>query len=158
MMEDRQMNTNQKAFLDAIAFSEIGRALLDASDNGYNVLVGSIPSHPLLFESYADHPNVYNAQCDSTAAGRYQILHRFWVVYKSQLRLSDFSPASQDAVALQMIKECHALDDIDAGMFDDAITKCASRWASLPNSTYGQHTNTIAALRVAYRAAGGQLA
>ena len=36
--------------------SELGRALLAKSDNGYNVLVGSKPAAPILFHSYADHP------------------------------------------------------------------------------------------------------
>ena len=44
---------NLKAFLDMIAFSEIGPTLLAASDNGYDVLVGGT-----LFHGYADHPRV----------------------------------------------------------------------------------------------------
>ena len=65
------MTPNQKAFLDMIAFSEIGPALLAKSDDGYDVLVGSTPDRPLLFTSYAEHPNILNAACNSTAAGRY---------------------------------------------------------------------------------------
>ena len=68
------MTSNEKAFLDMIAFSEIGTALLVKSDNGYNVLVGSTAAKPLLFDSYADHPRIYNKQFNSTAAGRYQLL------------------------------------------------------------------------------------
>src|SRR5207249_4184708 len=94
----------------------------------------------------------------STAAGRYQILARYFDAYKKQLGLPDFSPASQDAIAMQMVKECKALGDISAGRFADAVTKCASRWASLPGATYGQHVNKIAALQAAYQAAGGVLA
>lgn len=48
---------NRVAFLDAIAVSEIGAALLAISDDGYNVLVDSTPSRPLLFSSYIAHPN-----------------------------------------------------------------------------------------------------
>lgn len=152
------MNQNRKAFLDMLAHSEIGSGLLAVSDNGYNVLVGSTPSNPLLFDSYADHPNVYNAACNSTAAGRYQLLHRWWPPYKSLLGLNDFSPDSQDAVALQQIKERGALPDIDAGHFPEAVAKCKNIWASLPGAGYSQHENSLANLQAAYVTAGGSLA
>ena len=151
------MDQNRKAFLDMIAVSEIGKPLLAASDNGYNVIVGGA-----LFQGYDDHPRklVYlpKLRQNSSAAGRYQILARYYDAYKKQLGLKDFSPDSQTAIAMQMIKECRALNDIDAGRFASAVAKCASRWASFPGATYGQHTNKIEALQAAYKAAGGVLA
>ena len=51
----------------------------------------------------------------STGAGRYQLLSRWWDAYRKQLGLKDFSPKSQDAVALQQIKERGALPMIDRG-------------------------------------------
>ena len=153
------MNTlNRRAFLDTIAFSEIGRALLAVSDNGYNVLVGSTPSAPHLFLSYADHPRKLvqiSASLQSTAAGRYQILARYFDVYKAQLKLPDFGHASQDAIAMQMAGECSALADIDAGRIESAITKCASRWASFPGANYSQHENPMSMLVAAFQSAGG---
>lgn len=146
---------NLRAFLNMIAHSEIGPALLAASDNGYNVLVGSTPSRPLLFASYADHPMIYNKQYNSTAAGRYQLLGRYWRSYKQLLHLHDFSPASQDAVALQQIGECGAIPAIEAGHFEDAVHCVARIWASLPGAGYGQHENRLADLASVYRAAGG---
>jgi muramidase (phage lysozyme) len=109
------MTDNEKAFLDMIAWSEIGPELLAVTDNGYNILVGSTPAHPVLFDSYADHPRVYNEKLNSTAAGRYQILKRMYDAYKAPLALPDFGHDSQDRIALQMIKECHALDLINGG-------------------------------------------
>lgn len=150
--------TNRQAFLDMIAFSEIGPALLAVSDNGYNVLVGSTAAHPLLFDSYADHPNVLNKACNSTAAGRYQLLHRYWLAYRDMLDLPDFGHDSQDAIALQQIRECHALPDIDAGDLYTAVQKCARIWASLPGAVYGQHENKFQSLQTAYTGAGGTLA
>lgn len=152
------MTPNQRAFLDMLAESEIGAALLAVSDNGYNVIVGSTAEHPIIFNSYTTHPNVLNKRCNSTAAGRYQILYRYYVAYKKLLKLPDFSPVSQDRIALQMIKEQHALDDIEAGRLASAIAKCANIWASLPGAGYGQHENSLAALEQAYKAAGGILA
>ena len=153
------MTSNQKAFLDMIAFSEIGAALLTETDNGYNVLVGATPAHPLTFSSYATHPNVFNHALDSTAAGRYQVLHKYAVAYMASLHLPDFGPESQDAIAIQQIRECGALPDIEAGNFADAVAKCAHIWASLPGANYpGQRMNVIATLQTAYVAAGGTLA
>jgi muramidase (phage lysozyme) len=158
------MTPNQRAFLDMIAFSELGKALLAKSDNGYNVIVGSTPANPILFDSYADHPRKLQAltikgnTVKSTAAGRYQLLSRFFDVYKRQLGLKDFSPASQDAIALQQIRECRALPLIDAGRFAEAVTRVSNIWASLPGAGYNQHENELASLQAAYVAAGGQLA
>jgi len=160
---------NRVAFLDAVAGSEIGPALLKVTDNGFNVLVGATPEHPLTFPSYQDHPNVFNAALDSTAAGRYQLLHRWWadqVVngkvrhgYKTMLGLKDFSPLSQDKVALQQIRECNALPYIDEGNFRHAVALCAHIWASFPGADYpGQHENQFALLQSYYTAAGGSLA
>ena len=146
---------NRVAFLDMIAFSEIGGQQLMNSDDGYNVLVGSTPAKPLLFASYADHPNVLNAALKSTAAGRYQILNRWWRIYKAQMRLPDFSPVSQDRYALQQLSEHGALPYVDAGRFALAVSRCANVWASLPGAGYGQHENQLAHLLAAYQAAGG---
>jgi muramidase (phage lysozyme) len=154
------MNPNLKAFLDTIAFSEIGPGLLalPATDNGYKVLVGSTPEHPLLMLSYVTHPRIHNHQMDSDAAGRYQFMGRYWSHYKLQLSLPDFGPESQDRWAVQLIKECHALDDVLTGHLTIAIAKCKSRWASLPGAGYGQHENNLASLEGAYERAGGQFA
>lgn len=158
---------NRCSFLDMIRASEIGAALIAATDEGFNVLVGATPAHPLTFPSYADHPNVYNAKLNSTAAGGFQLLHRWWadqvvngVVrhgYKTMLNLPDFSPVSQERVALQQIRECNALADIDAGNFSHAVALCSRIWASLPGNNYGQHQNQIALLQGYYTAAGGTL-
>lgn len=141
---------NRKAFLDMIAVSE-GTAHL--GDRGYNVIVGGS-----TFDSYATHPNKLvklSAKLSSTAAGRYQLLYRYWEAYRLRLNLKDFSPESQDRIALQQIAECRAMNDIDAGRFDAAVAKVARIWASLPGAGYGQHENKLADLRKAYEGAGG---
>ena len=152
---------NVCAFLDMIAFSEIGTAMLNASDEGYNVIVGSRPGKMILFDSYADHPRKLvdiRPGLKSTAAGRYQLLSRFFDPYKKLLRLTDFSPEAQDAIAIQQIRECRAIPLIQAGRFTDAVMKCKHIWASLPGAGYGQHENTLGRLETAYRMAGGKLA
>ena len=145
---------NLGAFLDMIAVSE-GTA--GKGDEGYNVLVGGA-----LFSPYSDHPRtlVYlpSLNISSSAAGRYQVLAHNYDAYKLILGLPDFSPESQDKIAVQLITECSALADIDAGNIESAITKCASRWASLPGAGYGQHEQKMAYLVAAYKNAEGTIA
>jgi muramidase (phage lysozyme) len=147
--------SNRTAFLDAIAWSEGTPRFGD--ENGYNVIVGGS-----LFNGYADHPRqsvwLPKLKIFSTAAGRYQLLARYFDAYKVTLSLDDFSPASQDAIALQQIKECRALPLVDAGDFDAAINRVGNIWASLPNNNYGQHQQSMDGLRAAYIKAGGTIA
>lgn len=146
---------NRCAFLDMIAHSEIGAALLAATDDGYNVLVGATPAHPLTFPSYATHPNILNKTLSSTAAGRYQALYRYARAYMVSLKLPDFGPVSQDLIALQQIRECRALPFIDLGHFATAVGLVNHIWASLPGAGYQQHENSLPDLQTAYVAAGG---
>mgnify|MGYP003394543236 CR=1 FL=1 len=155
---DEAGGANVAAFLDMIAYSEIGPELLALSEDGYNVLVGSTPAHPLLFSSYGEHPRIHNAAMNSDAAGRYQFLGRYWTSYRAQLDLADFGPVSQDIWAIQLIRECHALGLVKAGQFATAVNACKSRWASWPGAGYGQHENDLAALQTAYTEAGGTVA
>ena len=150
---------NRKAFLDMIAFSEIGAKLLSNSDNGYNVIVGGG-----LFHDYSDHPRklvtmiINGKDVKSTAAGRYQILAKYYDYYKKMLNLPDFGKNSQDAIAMQLIRECGAVGDVDNGDIRTAISKCRSRWASLPGAGYNQHENNVDYLMLAYKGAGGTFA
>lgn len=147
--------TNLDAFLTMIAISE-GTELL--GDHGYNVLVGSTPEHPIYFDSYEDHPRQLvnlGHGLKSTAAGRYQILERYYDDYKRLLGIQDFSPSSQDRIATQMIRERNALPEIEAGNIRLAIVACSPIWASLPGNQYGQHQNTGDWLVQAFTDAGG---
>ncbi|HDR9123306.1 TPA: glycoside hydrolase family 104 protein [Burkholderia vietnamiensis] len=147
---------NRTAFLDMIAWSE-GTSRIPESDDGYRVLVGATPDKPLTFSSYAMHPDILNSTFNSTAAGRYQLLYRYWLAYRQQLKLPDFSPFSQDRIALQQIREKGALPFIDVGNFTKGIQLCSGIWASLPGNDYGQHASTIAELQTAYVNAGGAI-
>ena len=151
---------NRLAFLDMVASSE-GTVTDPATlDDGYDVLVTGM-NGPQRFDSYASHPDILvtvnTSGLQSTAAGRYQLLYRYWVAYQVSLNLPDFSPISQDRIALQQIRERGALPFIDAGNFPKAVSLCSNIWASLPGNGYGQHQNTIAALMATYQLAGGSL-
>lgn len=149
------MSVNLDAFLAMIASSE-GTSRVPNSDDGYRVLVGGT-----VFDSYDDHPRIrvkLGEGLFSTAAGRYQILERYYDSYRVVLRLKDFSPYSQDAIAVQMISEHYAFGDVVAGRFDLAVSKVKGLWASLPGAGYGQRENQLADLRQTFTAAGGVLA
>lgn len=155
---------NVRALLDTIARAEIGPAMLAASDDGYDVLVGSVPGDIQLFSSYSDHPLPsdddaieYADGVFSTAAGRYQILNTYWPHYCEQLGLPDFSPECQDCYAIQQLREQDALELIQEGRFGDAITAASNIWASMPGAGYGQREHKLKTLAQAYVDAGGQL-
>jgi len=146
------------AVLDTLAFSEgtdNGRQVTYC--HGYDVIVGGD-----TFKDFRDHPRVkvYIPRISdySTAAGRYQLLARYWDAYRKQLNLPVFSPLAQDLVAIQQIRECKAIPLIQAGRIVEALTAMRSRWASLPGAGYGQHEQQISVLLQAYKQAGGSIA
>jgi muramidase (phage lysozyme) len=94
----------------------------------------------------------------STAAGRYQINRPTWEHVSARLALTNFSPASQDDAAVELVKEAGALDAVNAGDLATAVERCAHIWASLPGSTSGQPEAKMAALIGAFVGAGGTLA
>lgn len=152
--------SNLAAFLDMISISE---GTYGRGDNGYNWLVGGG-----TFSSYAQHPRIVvsTRYGYSDAAGRYQIMAAVpgkittntWDWVSRALGLTDFSPASQDAAAKELIRRRGALDDVYAGNIASAISKCKPEWASLPGAGYGQHENAMSTLLAAYQSAGGVLA
>lgn len=152
-----ELNKQRKAFLDMLAWSEgTDKKGQPTNNRGYDVIVGGS-----LFTDYSDHPRklvTLNPKLKSTAAGRYQLLSRWWDAYRKQLGLKDFSPASQDAVALQQIKERRALELIDSGDIRQAIDRCSNIWASLPGAGYGQFEHKVDNLIAKFKAAGGVVA
>lgn len=118
---------NTRHFLDFL-----GRA--EGAD--YNTIVGGGK-----FDSYDAHPNIVGlrtAEGPSTAAGRYQITGTTYRDVAPKLGITDFSPESQDRIALELIKRKGAMQDIENGDFNAAIAKLGGTWASLPSSPYSQ--------------------
>jgi len=162
---DDMSNPNLSAFLRALRVGEG-----TSGENGYTTLMGG-----RQFASFADHPALlgwrgtplsdgmcraagFGPGCVSTAAGAYQITKPTWVRVASKLGLNDFSPASQDAAAIELIREKGALADIQAGRIADAVAKVRRVWASLPGAGYGQAEVRFAAFANNYQNAGGALA
>ena len=151
------MDPKLKAMLDLIGWSEGTSTSPLTQNQGYDVIVTGI-NGPSIFTDYSHHPFENGGMVtvravpllQSTAAGRYQLLARYWRVYKAQLELKDYSPASQDAVALRQIEERHATDLIMAGNVEAAIAACSNIWASLPGNSYGQGGHSIDTLLAEY--------
>lgn len=121
-MDDPQVN--EKKFLDFLGRSE-------GAD--YNTIVGG-----KKFQDFATHPSTIGLRTKdgpSTAAGRYQITKTTYDSIASSLGVTDFSPESQDKIALGLLKRRGALDDVRSGNFEGAINKLGSEWVSLPSST-----------------------
>ena len=114
-------------------------------NDGYDVIVTGVDG-PSIFTDYSDHPFANGGSVVvrrdplliSTAAGRYQLLARDWNVYKRQLDLDDYSPASQDDVALRQAQEKGALTLVMNDAVDKAIKDCSNIWASFPGNNYRQ--------------------
>ncbi len=158
--------TNRRAFLDMLAVSEGTSTSPATRCNGYDVIVTGIDKRPEVFTDFSDHPfnkgrksKIINSRgLTSNASGRYQFMLRDWAHYRDQLGLKDFGPASQDAWALQLIRERGALPLIDMGQFTLAVARVRNLWASLPGAGYGQPEHGIDKLQAAYVKAGGVLA
>lgn len=149
---------NVLAFLDMLAWSEgTDNGKQPTRNCGYDVIVGGE-----LFSDYTDHPRklvlLPTLGIKSTAAGRYQLLSKYWDAYRTSLKLTGgFTPENQDRVAIRQICEQGALKDIQAGRVTNAITRCSNIWASLPGAGYGQHEHDSEDLIAYYVSVGGEL-
>ena len=148
-----EINNQREAFLDMLAWSgELITGRQKTRNHGYDVIVGGE-----LFTDYSDHPRklvTLNPKLKSTGAGRYQLLSRWWDAYRKTQQLKDFSPKSQDAVALQQMRR-GALPAVDRGDIRQAIDRCSNIWASLPGAGYGQFEHKADSLIAKFKEAGG---
>lgn len=125
--DTRPTDQNLQKFLDFLGKAE-------GAD--YNVIVGG-----KKFQDFSKHPGVVGLRTKegpSTAAGKYQITKTTYDDYAPKLGITDFSPQSQDRIAIELIRRKGALEDVQKGDFRSAIDKLGSTWASLPSSPYTQ--------------------
>ena len=147
-----EINNQRKAFLDMLAWSEgTDNGRQKTRNHGYDVIVGG--GCLLITRSPSQ---TCHAKPKTQINRRRTLPASFPLVgcYRRQLGLKDFSPKSQDAVALQQIKERGALPMIDRGDIRQAIDRCSNIWASLPGAGYGQFEHKADSLIAKFKAGG----
>ena len=148
-----EINNQHGRSSDMLAWSEgTDNGRQKTRNHGYDVIVGGE-----LFTDYSDHPHKTCHAKPKTQINRRRTLpasSRWWDACRKQLGLKDFSPKSQDAVALQQIKERGALPMIDRGDIRQAIDRCSNIWASLPGAGYGQFEHKADSLIAKFKAFG----
>ena len=121
-------SNNLKAFLKVIRYAEG-----TDSQDGYQIQYTGT-----RFYNFNDHPrvarcgNIRGSSVCSTAAGAYQFLETTWDDVANITGAVDFSPASQDRGAIELIYRAGAMSDIESGNIARAIGKLAPVWASFP--------------------------
>ena len=123
-------DVNVKAFLKLIRYAEHGRE----DDGVYYVLYGGKQT----FTDTSKHPlekPITAWGYSSTSAGAYQMLNRTWKFAKEQGVAQDFTPASQDKIAIWIIQTNGAMRHVLDGKVEDAIPYLRRQWTSLPGGT-----------------------
>lgn len=157
-------HANVAAFLRTIQWAEGTARAADPYRvvMGYGATLRDLSDHPYFTGEWSGAAFNYVKDGEtlvgwSTAAGAYQIIRKTWAPLKLKLALPDFSPASQDAAAVELIAQRGALADVRAGRFADALAKCRPTWASLPGAGYGQRERRAADLAGVFTSAGGTI-
>ncbi|MHC5862169.1 glycoside hydrolase family 24 protein [Nostoc sp.] len=136
------------AFLATIRWAETGTSETESYRKlVFNGTFNDFSTHPLKKQCAP----INGKNVCSTAAGAYQMLDKSWYDLQPKLKLKDFSPASQDKMAIEYIRRNNALSDVEAGRFDTAICKVGRVWASLPCNNYAQPQKSLAELRSVYQ-------
>lgn len=129
-----QQEINVKAFLKFIRYAEHKRE----DDLVYYQIFGNKQT----FSDTSKHPNilVHAWGRSSTAAGAYQILYKTWKEAMEKGIVRDFTPASQDAIAIWKLKSRHAITYVQAGDVEKAIPLLRKEWTSMPGAAESNMT------------------
>ena len=146
---------NVKAFLSAIATAEGG---------DYNLKYGGVKgkkNDKWQFSDFSTHPGA-GSDGKTTAAGMYQINKKTWQEMGGKMGLTDFSPATQDLLAVEILRILGAIDKIVAGDVDNALSSASRRWAALPQGPgkagrYDQPYMEYDDFVTAYKSSGGSI-
>lgn len=147
---------NVAAFLKAIAAAEGG---------GYDFKYGALKGREndrWRFTDMSTHPGP-GIDGRSTAAGMYQITRPTWQHHGAKLGLRDFSPRTQDLIAVEILRSLGVINAIKAGDIADVMPKIARTWAALPKGPgQGNHYPSQRYMKfddflATYQAEGGQV-
>lgn len=153
--EESLKHPNISAFLKAVAEAEGG---------GYDFKYGAVRgkrNDPWRFADMSTHPGPGSGG-RSTAAGMYQITIDTWRDHGGKnMGLTDFTPRTQDLIAVDLLRHLGIIDKIKAGDIAGAMSKAAGRWSALPegpgrpNHYPGQPYVVYGKFLAMYTAAGG---
>lgn len=145
-----RLSKNVDAFLALIRRVEAG--------DRYDVIAGGD-----RFTDYSEHPFIVTPDryrpLGTTAAGGYQMVRRTWMLARDALGLTDFSPTSQDAAAVWLLKHKvpgqHAVNPegtgiyelVEAGRFDEAIDALRREWEAFDKMVRGRYHCSLAEAR-----------
>lgn len=147
-------NVNVRAFLQAIA---------DAEGGGYDFKYGAVKgkrTDPWRFTDYSTHPGPGYGGI-TTAAGMYQINKATWQDHgERRMGLTDFTPETQDLIAVSMLRGLGVIDKIMGGDIEAGVSQASRQWAALPmgRDQGGRHNQPYVKFErfeATYKAAGG---
>jgi muramidase (phage lysozyme) len=156
LAENRELlkNANVQAFLKAIA---------DAEGGDYDFKYGAVrgrKNDPWRFTDYSTHPGPGSGGV-TTAAGMYQITKATWEDHGGRrMGLTDFTPETQDLIAVSILRHSGAIEKIQAGDIQSGLERASHQWAALPmgrgqRGRYNQPYVEFARFESSYKAAGG---
>jgi muramidase (phage lysozyme) len=130
--EDRLAENLQ--FLNDKNVSAFLMAIADAEGGGYDFKYGAVKGRrndPWRFSDYSTHPGPGFG--GTTAAGMYQITKDTWQQHGiDAMGLNDFSPKTQDLIAVELLRSVGVIEKIQAGNITDGLAKASRKWAALP--------------------------
>ena len=145
-----EINNQRKAFLDMLAWSEgTDNGRQKTRNHGYDVIVGETVT------DYSDHPRklvTLNPKLKSTGADATSFFPVGGMPTASSL--AQAFPKSQDAVALQQIKERGAFTYDWSWWYPSGNRPLRLIWASLPGAGYGQFEHKADSLITEFKAGG----
>ena len=118
-------NANIAAFLRSIAAAEGGDY-----DFKYGAVKGK-RNDPWRFADTSTHPGAGHGG-KTTAAGMYQITIATWRQHGGKMGLTDFTPRTQDLIAVEMLRSLGVIEKIKVGEIAGVMPQVARWWAALP--------------------------
>jgi muramidase (phage lysozyme) len=110
------------------------KAIAEAEGGGYDFKYGAVKgkkNDPWRFTDYSTHPGPgFGGR--TTAAGMYQENIDTWREMGGNMGLTDFTPETQDLIAIEILRVIKAIDSIQSGDISTALEKASRRWSSLP--------------------------